>query len=154
MNRLQNCVMNVQGMLTCTYHPKPHAVISVYGWRSQARKAAILVSPKGPPFNIQITLLHYCVRVWKINQINASQQVLCKLLFIYYLHYSTFFGTYQFRNDVCSISSKKTITGKVLAKQTESVKTKVDKNVILIYICSSINCLLFCRQSAQFLFMF
>ena len=67
MNRLQNCVMNVQGMLTCTYHPKPHAVISVYGWRSQARKAAILVSPKGPPFNIQITLLRYCVRFWKIN---------------------------------------------------------------------------------------
>ena len=67
MNRLQNWVMNVRGMLTCTYHPKPHAVISVYERRHQARKAAILVSPKGPPFNIQITLLHPCVRFWKIN---------------------------------------------------------------------------------------
>ena len=84
---------------TCTYHLKLPTAISFYGWRYQAKHYCVCANAlpclfhlRAPPFTLQLKLLHPCVRFWEINYKNALQQVLCKLLFVYYLYSSAYFG--------------------------------------------------------------
>ena len=78
--------LTVQRMVTYTYHLKPPAAISIYGWKYQARHywayangLPCLFCLGAPPFTLQIKLLHPCVSSLGTNHKNALQQVLCKL---------------------------------------------------------------------------
>ena len=104
MERLQGFVLTVQRMVICTYHLSPPAAISIYGWRYHARHYSAyanglpcLFCLRATPFTLQIKLLHPCVNFLGTNYKNALQQVLCKLLFIYYLSSSKSFGKYWFK---------------------------------------------------------
>ena len=114
VKRLLGFVLTVQRMVTCTYHLNPPAVISIYGWRHQAKHFCAYVDGlpyllrlRAPPFTLQLKLLHPYVSFWETNYKNVLQQVLCKFLFIYYQYSSKPFGKYGFRNYVYLISSKK-----------------------------------------------
>ena len=53
MTRLQGFVLTVNRMVRCTYHLKPPAAISIYGWKYQGTRevwAAKLVSPEDTTF--------------------------------------------------------------------------------------------------------
>ena len=81
-------------------------------------------------------LLHPCLSILEINYKNALKQVLCKVLFIYYLYPSKSFRMYWFRKYVYLVLSKKLDETKRSTK-TDSFKLKVnknDKNVILNFI--------------------
>ena len=126
--RLQDFVLTVQRMVTCTYHLNPHVATSIYRWRYQAIQYCACAN--GLPCLFRLTTPPF---IFQLN-LNKSQQILCKVRFNYYLYFSKSFDKYSSNIMYIRFHRRKTMRRKLQQNKNSFEIDFLKKCYIKIYL--------------------